>query len=397
MEVMSARLAITLACAVAGVALAAMLGRASRAGPSIAFFEPDEAALRDAGEEAGRGALGPVRAFEDSTLKRFAVPPELARKIFPLDHPFNRYDPKTYFAHRPGLDARCEFAEHPDGAWRMRTNSLGMRRDEEVSTVKPDLRVLVAGDSHADGLCNNAEGFPARLEAELERRHPGRTIEILNASRGGYGPYNYLGVLEKFIDLEPDVFLVWFTSSNDLTGVLMLTRMFRGDKAPQEPPDVRDRDARARSAGGAFSAGYHALSYFARFPGQLDYALGACRDVLAEVGRLCEHHGVRPLVLYLPPPICLPWEVEARDAAEVRDLLALDAEDLALAGAIKARFLAACAELELSVLDLEPLFAEGADAFFYRSDLHLNPRGHARVAEALVPLLDGAAELATAR
>jgi hypothetical protein len=395
---MSARLAITLVCAIVGIAVAVILGRGVRAGPSVAFFEPDEAALLSARDEAGRGVLGPVRAFEDSTLKRFAIPPELARKIFPLDHPFNRYDPDTYFAHRPGLDARCEFAEHPDGEWRMHTNSLGMRRDEEVSEVKPDLRVLVAGDSHADGLCNNAEGFPARLEAELERRHAGRTIEVLNASRGGYGPYNYLGVLEKFIDLEPDVFLVWFTSSNDLTGVLMLARMFRGEKAPQEPPDAKRREEQARSAGGgAFSAGYHALSYFARFPEQLDFAMGACREVLAEIARLCEHHGVRPLVLYLPPPICLPWEVEVREAAEVRELLELGAEDLALADVIKARFLATCAEIELPVLDLEPLFAEGADAFFYRSDLHLNPHGQARVAGALVPLLDEAPELATAR
>ena len=145
----------------------------------LLLFTPSRAAIAELTQRVRDGeSAGP--------LGRIPIEPELARQIFALDHPYNRYDSQAYWTHEPDLDARRRFDEHPDGAWTMRTNSLGMRRDTDPSSTPPDLRVLVLGDSHVDGICNNSENLCAIAESKLEADHPGTSVEVLNCARGGH-------------------------------------------------------------------------------------------------------------------------------------------------------------------------------------------------------------------
>lgn len=387
------RTTITLACAVLGIGLALnvseRLGR-DRVADTIEYFEPDADALVAFEAESATGT-DVLAGDEDPPLRRFRIPAYLAARIFPTDGG-NRYDPATYYAYRPNMNHRIRFQEHPKKRWFLRTNGLGMRRDEEVAEEPPALRVLVAGDSHADGVCNNEEGFPALVEAELERRHPGRAIEVLNASHGGYEPYNYLGVLEKYLYLKPDAFVVMITGGNDFTGVLQLAHMFEGTAMVGLPvEELEHKQTAMDTSRPALASGCHALHYFKHVPGELDFALDATSDVLREIVRVCRHEGIRPLLIYLPAQAALDWEDPPSHLVAVKEVLGLTPGDLELADTLRDRLLDACEELGLPAVDLGDVLRP--DAHFYRSDLHLNTHGQAAVAELLVERFDRAPEL----
>jgi hypothetical protein len=143
------------------------------------------------------------------------------------------YDEHLLARRKPHFQGHIDLAEHPQGGWDIRTNALGLREDQEVPEEKADLRVLVVGDSHVDGLCANADSFPNLLEASLSERHPGRTIEVVNAGTGGWSFYNYLGALEGLAYLRPDVFVVVVYGGNDFQGAMSLHHFQRGERAPR--------------------------------------------------------------------------------------------------------------------------------------------------------------------
>lgn len=151
---------------------------------------------------------------------------ETAASFFPaLDHSAV-FDPHVYVRRKGGVDHRMRFPEHPDGGWRVRTNSEGLREDDEIRTEQPDVRILVGGDSHTDGLCPNEASFANVLEALLADERPGETVEVLNTGTGAYHFYNYLGVLERFRELRPDLYVIAVYGGNDFYKNLGLLRYF---------------------------------------------------------------------------------------------------------------------------------------------------------------------------
>ena len=139
-----------------------------------------------------------------------------------------RADDWTYMAYRPDRSFRRRFKEHPDGSIQIEVNSLGLREPDEVQPVKPDLRILVTGDSHVSGVVPHDENLVHLLGEALGAATPGRSVEALNAGLGGFNVYNYLGVLERFADLKPDVFVVIVYGGNDFYDTARLERYFSG-------------------------------------------------------------------------------------------------------------------------------------------------------------------------
>ena len=131
--------------------------------------------------EARNGDQPPV--FPPSQFVRWPVGPDVVARYFEIDGELTVYDPYSYFRHRGNLDVERPWEEHPDGRWMLRTNSLGMRRDSEPAAERPDLRVLVVGDSHTDGVCDNDESYCALLEAALARSGE-RVARLPSSTRG---------------------------------------------------------------------------------------------------------------------------------------------------------------------------------------------------------------------
>jgi lysophospholipase L1-like esterase len=301
------------------------------------------------------------------------------------------YDPVCHVWQRPNLAQRQPFPEHPDGAWVSRTNSAGFRKDRELSDAPPDLRILVAGDSHTAGVVPNHECFPDVLEELLVAADPERSVEGLNAGIGGTAPYSYLGMLERHKDeLQPDVFVVTLYGGNDFQGVLSLHRYFNRLPAPTFGPYGGQRIVKALPSTGLLGQQLSQIAYFLDNPDDVEVSIGAVRAITDELQRQCDEAGIHLVCLFLPAAWDVRPELLEEEMAAALDKVAFGREDLELSARLGDRWLAYLEERGIDHLDLRPVLREVEELCYWRSDLHLNTRGHRAVAEALAPLIDRA-------
>ena len=87
-----------------------------------------------------------------------------------------------------------------------------MSEDGEVLDPRIGPRILMTGDSHAAGVCENSESFTNVLEALLTEER-GTPVEAINAAQGGFDHYNYLGILEHYgADISGKRIAMWGAS-----------------------------------------------------------------------------------------------------------------------------------------------------------------------------------------
>lgn len=348
----------------------------------------DEVTPADLGASAlaARSPRFPPSAFR----RRPLTPAELA-KLQPERDLRNAPDPNAYFVYRPRVDLEFPWPEHPRGAWRQRTNALGFRDDGDLAASRPDLRVLVAGDSHTDGVCDNHESFANLLEAELARRDPTRTIEVLNAGHGSYSFYHYLGTLERNAWLAPDVLVVAIYGGNDFEEGLTLYHLFEGTQRPAGTSAYYELFSRAKEVSvPALAQSFISLKYFAHNPGEVEVALQMARDVASEIDVTCRRLGVHPIFVYIPP-LADAQRDRCRDLVEgLAAALELEPGDLDLHDRMADVFLEHLRQRRIDVLDLRPSFRAAEDSLYWTKDHHIALSAHRRIAAALVPLVESA-------
>ncbi|HUR28188.1 MAG TPA: hypothetical protein VM509_08370 [Planctomycetota bacterium] len=300
----------------------------------------------------------------------------------------------------PSLDAEIPFAEYPGGAFVLRTNSLGMRRDTDPCSARPTLRVLVAGDSHTDGVCANAESFPTLIEDHLRERgkaKPGDdarkppVIEVLNTGKGSYSFYNYLGVLERFADLHPDVFLMTVYGGNDFEEALSVWHFYfnGGRRPPGMASWAHELKAADEIRMGAMAQGLISTWYFARYPEQMEIATRATNEVLDLAQALCRERGIRLIVAYLPS-----WMEVAPDDPELEldallDIASLTRDDLRRTTQLADAMFAHLTELQVESVDLRAAFTASSERLYWKLDCHLALAGHRVVARELAAVIEG--------
>lgn len=305
------------------------------------------------------------------------------------------YDPLTYWRRRSGFDFIQKFEPYPGGEYRVRTNSEGMREDDEVRAQKPALRVVVTGDSHTDCVCPNEKSYANQLEALLAQQSPDRSVEVLNCGVGSYSFYHYLGVLEKRAALSPDVFVIGVFGGNDFGEVLAPWHHFQRTERPRNP-ELRMRLQRALDApipgGGntaAVSQGYNQYFYFDSQPDQLEVALKAATSVMAEILEQCRERSIRLVVLYMPPPPEVDYESSRELFESVSRAYGAKRDVLPLVAELGDRFLAFLRERDVTVLDARPLLRAAPKPLYWPTDLHINLAANRMLAEALLPLVQG--------
>lgn len=183
---------------------------------------------------------------------------------------------ERYRRYRPG--ASLELAK-AGGTQRIRINAQGFR-GREFSRAKPPGRLRVAaigGSTTAQGPSDDAT-YPARLEAQLRARLPGRSLEVLNLGVSATWSDYWLAPGRDLFALEPDV-VVHCDEINDVAFVasqrwakahpwrralqrsLLLERLFPPPPASFDPLfEVTLRNhlrlaRRARERGAAYVAG----------------------------------------------------------------------------------------------------------------------------------------------
>lgn len=331
--------------------------------------------------------------FPPSAFVRKAV----SLQRFAENDQFSEPDPYVNHRYKPNLVLRRPWNEHPDGVWFQSTNALGMREEDQVSREQPDLRILIAGDSHTDGVCNNDEAFGNLVEARLRREHPELSIESLNAGRGGYAFYQYLGTLERFLYLQPDVFVVGVYGGNDFEFVLTQFHEYNGTERPPGQALYREQIDKALEINPACLAqAFVSFKYFDMHPGQMEVALQAARDISTEILVTCMRHAVHPIFVYIPPMPDAEWDRQAEVFDKVARVLEISPAGLRSSDVLADSYLAFLREQRVDVLDMRPVF-RARPGNFWLADHHINLQGQQLIADALYPLVVAARPLDAVR
>jgi len=404
----TARLFLGLLSAALVVAILVVLLR-GRQGPAPLDFREvgelgvdpaiDEAALPPAPDAQLPGVLELERPlYPPSTFQRRELTEAEIRALFPVGNPNLVRDPDSLFRHAGDLELEFPWKEHPAGRWTLRTNSLGLRMDEEVRAQPPDLRVLVVGDSHTDGVCDNADTWPALVQARLAERWPERSAELLNAARAAYTFHNYLGTLERLAYLRPDVLVVAFYSGNDFDEALSLHHLFNGSERPPGRHAYRPQLEKALEAcGPCLAQAFLSIKYFAVNPREQEVALQAARDVCTEILVTCLRQGIRPVFVHIPSMAETEWAAHAEVLDAIRAAIEVRDEDLGINGRLADSLIDFLRQRDVEVVDLRPAFRAAGEPLFWNEDSHLNLAGQRVAAEEILPVLAPLLDPASAR
>ncbi len=351
------------------------------------------------------------------------------------------------YEHAPGVDEPVRLAARASGAFRFRTNNLGLRRDADTATAKPagTRRVVVLGDSHTDGYVDNAESFATVLEARLrERLGPSDVVEVLNAGVVGYSPaQEYLWYAVRGVALAPDVVVLVLYAGNDVseladpskpsvdpaTGgglppaesapagaagpgrfgphdrldtlrVVAWTRaavrfgplapLWRRFDLPGAVREVGDFHtdtliAVLRACHGCFWQSLQQAARAERHPERTHEDIGRVADLAIALDRRVRADGARLVVAILPTRGQVEPERANAERTRVADLLGIAPASLGFEDEVVAELARRLDAAGVAAVSLlEPLRqAAPSGAQFYERDWHLDPLGHRTVAAAL--------------
>jgi lysophospholipase L1-like esterase len=278
-----------------------------------------------------------------------------------------------------------KFAEHPEGEFLRRTNSLGIREDANPSETPVDQCVLVMGDSHAEGVCSNSETVANQLEARLRSDQPGKSVEVWNLAISGYGGANYLGTLTAYGHLEPQDVVLVFYGGNDFRDSLGPWRyVYRIPGGPPVAPEIITPLRKEGNYGMAMlGQEIHQALTFLKYP---EAGRDAVRLTIAcglELDRQCRERGVRFLFVYLPPPSVGQPEHFRAPLEKAMVKIKAEPDGLDICRGLADDALAALEGAGVATLDLRPTFAATSERLYWSTELHLNVRGHALVAEQI--------------
>lgn len=278
-----------------------------------------------------------------------------------------------------------KFAEHPEGEFLRRTNSLGIREDANPSETPVDQCVLVMGDSHAEGVCSNAETVANLLEERLRGDQPGKSVEVWNLAISGYGGANYLGTLTAYGHLKPQDVVLIFYGGNDFRDSLGPWRyIYRIRGGPPVSPEFITPLRKDGNHGTAkLGQEIHQALTFLKYP---EAGRDAVRLSIAcglELDRQCRERGARFLFVYLPPPSVGQPEYFRAPLVEAMVRIRSKPEGLDICRELADDTLAGLDAAGVATLDLRPTFAAHSERLYWSTELHLNVRGHALVAERI--------------
>ena len=346
-------------------------------------------AQRRAGKVAnGTGSLDPATAQE---WRYYLSEDEADRYFFVRSNKRMVFDPWSYLRDAGNLDEVVLRRAHPDGKYRWKTNSLGCREDHELDDPPRAWRVLVAGDSHSCGLCNDEETFANLLEANLAREHAGKTVEVLNAALGGYSFYNYFGTLLRLRSFKPQLLVIGVFGGNDFAELLPLDFQFKG--RPWDNMSEREQERRAAAleiSNAAMGQGLNALDTFRDWPHEQQPMVDSAIELCTEMRDVAASHGTKMIVVFIPAPFDFHWNALPKRASDARAALELSDEDLTINQRMATGFLAGLQAAGLPVLDMRPIFEREKEPPYWLVDFHINLRGHELIAEALKPLVSAA-------
>ena len=344
-------------------------------------------ALRD-----GKTGDAPLRYVDPASIQGTIMDEAAAREFFKpcIGGPSRfQYDPVAWVVLKPNSVGKpIEWPEHPSGHIKQDTNNMGFREDEPTTVEKHGYRILVTGDSHTDGAVCNSESYANVLEALLDRAldPSGATapVEVINAGVGGTGPHNYLAMVQKYLDLQPDVVIAGLYVGNDFMNALMQSDFFTKRKTRGRDADYRAKyNAAVEAYPDLPQQGYNQPYLFKYCEGDAELALDKTVEVFEGIARVCADHHMRFVALVIPCKADVDGDDDKARIEGMMKLLELSPEDFAVNRWLAEHFVERLRDKGIDVLDPTQAMIDEPTPLYWRKDHHLSTAGHAFVARLL--------------
>lgn len=304
------------------------------------------------------------------------------------------HDPASYFRRPDHRVSTSWWDEHPDGEFTRHSSHLGLRLTGPLPVERPRPLIVLTGDSHMDGVCADHETAAAVAERALAARPATAGARVLNAATGMFTFPNYLGVAWRYLQLEPEAFVMVVYGGNDF-GALEGFEAELAEAGPVErPPGYMERLAAAealevggRPASPSLWQALNQIYLFAQVPGSLERAVERAVDHTAAIADLAEASGTRLLVVYLPPAHDVAPAKVAPLYVPLLETLELDADDVAATDRAATGYLAGLAERGVETLDARPLLRGREELLYWVADEHLDVTGQRILGEAIAERL----------
>jgi hypothetical protein len=289
----------------------------------------------------------------------------------------------------------------------IRINGSGLRDDEEIGPKAPtERRIVLLGDSLVLAVqVPFSQTFGELLEKRLNATPSPYTYRVINAGVQGYGPVEELNFFKSVAArLQPDLVIETIFVGNDAEEAVRTgSRMKSGATGSAPPTAVRDTVVsqvrrlirrsmvlqllRVRVV--AATARFHGLlstpepplqSYAANPAPRIAEGLSITRECVREIASVAEAQSASTAVALMPAR----FQVDDADYGRLKEAVTAAGGELQRDAASQ-RFDSALAELPLPRVDLLPPLRRalpGPDLFFQET-VHLTPRGHTIVADAL--------------
>jgi hypothetical protein len=320
-------------------------------------------------------------------------------------------DPRVGYRLQPNAHARYTTVEFSTD---IAINAQGVRDDADIGPKAPnERRIVVLGDSLTLSVqVDLAQTFCKELETKLNVADPRRRWRVINAGVQGYGPVDewlfYKNVVDAF---EPDIVLVnsfvgnapgalgkaqWLDRPPGDTGSASglaadrVRRLVRSSMVLQFV-NLRVTQLKARFQGPTTELPF--TTYLAEPPPEVPAGLDVTRRAVGLIVAKAADRGAATAIVLMPARFQTDDADYAWKVAEVKT-----AGGSLVRNAGSERFARALAPLGVPMLDLQPILAAQPDrvGLFFQQNVHLTPRGHQVVADALFQFLQSSGLIAAA-
>ncbi len=314
--------------------------------------------------------------------------------------------PETGYRLNPNARVRFTTSEFDT---EIRINGTGVRDDDEIGPKAPnERRIVLLGDSLVLSVqVPFSQTFGELLERRLNADPSPYRYRVINAGVQGYGPVEELHFFESMAaTFQPDLVIETIFVGNDAEEASRTgSRLKAGGAAPLAVRDTVATQFRRlvrrsmvlqllRLRVVAATARFHGVltapepplqSYAASPAPRIAEGLAITRQCVRDIAAIAASQGASTAIALMPAR----FQVDDADYGRLKEAVTAAGGELQRDAASQ-RFDAALAELPLPRVDLLPALRRalpGPDLFFQET-VHLTPRGHEVVAEALYRFIE---------